>query len=86
MRSAFARKLGSFAAVSTGTCTRVSALATQASQAVPAGLAAAVKTTVHLKVAAGAAPALAIAKSTLKTLAWLKFKTAAYTASGPQPG
>lgn len=57
----------------------VAALATQASQAAPAGLATAVKTTLCLKAGAGAPPALAIAKSTLKALAWLKFKTAAYT-------
>lgn len=62
--------------------TIVGAMATQASQAAPAGLAGAVNTAAYVKAGAAALPALAIAQSTLKALAWVKVKTAAYICGG----
>jgi hypothetical protein len=53
-------------------------MAAQTTQAVPVGLAASVKAMAALKAGAGAAPALTIAQATLKSLGWLKVKTAAY--------
>jgi hypothetical protein len=50
----------------------------QTTQAVPVGLAASVKAMVALKAGAAAAPAVPIAEATLKTLGWLKVKSAAY--------
>ena len=53
-------------------------MAAETTQAVPVGLAASVKAMAALKAGAGAAPALTIAQATLKSLGWLKVKTAAY--------
>ena len=52
-------------------------MAAQTTQAVPVGLAASVKAMAVLKAGASAAPAVSIAEATLKTLGWLKVKTAA---------
>ena len=54
----------------------------QPTHAVPAGLAASVKAMAVLKVGAAAASAVTIAEATLKTLGWLKVKSAAYLGGG----
>jgi RNA polymerase sigma factor (sigma-70 family) len=57
-------------------------MAAQTTQAAPAGLAASVKAMAALHAGAAAAPAVGIANATLKTIGWLKVKSAAYVCGG----